>query len=598
LVARWVARLRDLSRDDPRAFAIRALAALAILALLVFGWQALTSVRALNDARTSADSLVDAIASGNVQHAKAELQDFDDATTRAHHRTDGPLWWLGAHVPVLGRNLDAVSTIAEQADTIADEALPGIVGVADQVKADTFRPRNGRVDLDAVAQVLPVLETTDRVMATADREVGQIRVDRLLGPLQVPAGEFAQRTHDAATAAAAAADAGQLLPTMLARSGPTRHYLLMIMNNAEVRSIGGMPGSYAVLAARRGKVDMQEQASNSDIRSTVSPSVKPEVRAGFQDNVGSDLRDIAIIPDFPRVADISSKVAGSYFETKFDGVIAIDPIALGYVLGAVGQLNIGDGMTINESNAAQTLLNGIYLRFPNLPDQAAAQDDAFELAARRSFDALTGGRGNSVEALRALVRGVQEHRILLWSGHKPEQVRIESTGISGSMTDARQPHRPQVGMFLTDTSQAKLDFYLHSETRVEATKCYDGGVQDLVMTTTLSSDVVQSTPLPVSIVGFAERVPVGNIGLGIRVMAPPRGKLLSVEIDGKPAAVGANFYRGRQLNRFTRILGPGESTVIVSRFRSGRSMSGDPLLRATPSIHADDKNTVGPSACL
>lgn len=186
---------------------------------------------------------------------------------------------------------------------------------------------------------------------------------------------------------------------------------------------------------------------------------------------------------------------------------------------------------------------------------------------------------------------------MLWSAHPSEQKRIESTGISGSMTDKRQAHRPQLGMYLTDFSQAKLDYYLHSETRVEATKCYAGGIQDLVMTTTLSSDVVQSTPLPVSIVGFAERVPVGNIGLSIRLLAPPGGKIRSVEIDGRPAPVGANAYRGRHLSRFTRILGPGESTVIVSKIRTGRSMDGDPLLRATPSVHTDDKNTVGPSAC-
>ena len=596
-MGRWVARLRDLSRDDPRAFAIRAAAALAVLALLVFSWQALTAVRALNDARASVDSLANAIATGNVPRAKAELQDFDDATSRAHHRTDGPLWWLGAHVPIVGRNLDAVSTIAEQADAIADEALPGIVRVADQVKADTFRPRNGRVDLDAVAKVLPVLNTTDRVMAKADREVSQIRVDRLFGLLQVPAGEFAQKTHEAATAAAAAADAGDLLPTMLSRTGPTRRYLLMVLNNSEVRSIGGMPGSFALIEARRGKVQMREQASNAEFDRDLQVNVKPETRAGFTKNVGYDLRDVAIIPDFPRVAFIASRLAGSYWDTKFDGVVAIDPIALGYVLGAVGQLDIGDGMVINQSNAAQTLLNGIYLRYPLLPQQAEAQDDAFERAARRSFDALTGGRGNSVQALRAMVQGVQEHRILMWSAHKSEQARIESTGISGSMTDRRQPHRPQVGMHLTDTSQAKLDYYLRSETRVEATKCYAGGVQDLVMTTTLGSEVLQSTPLPVSIVGFGQRVPIGNIGLSVRIMAPPRGTIRSIEIDGEPAAVGANSYRGRQLSRFTRILGPGESTVIVSKFRSGRGMAGDPLLKATPSARADDQNSVGPSAC-
>jgi hypothetical protein len=593
----WASRLRDLARENPRALVLRGAVTLAVLALLVSGWQALTAVRALEDTRGTAQSLANAISAGDVKRAKTELQRLDEATTRAHHRTDGPLWWLGARVPLLGRNIDAVSTIAEQSDAIADEALPGVVRVADQVRADTFRPRNGRVDLEAVAQALPVVATTDRVLATADREVGRIRPDRLLPLLQGPAEEFAQQIHSAATAASAAHEAAQLLPTMLGRDGATRRYLLMVLNNAEVRSIGGLPGSYAMLEARRGKIRMAEQASNSKLKYEVRLNVKPEVRAGFSPNVGYDLRDVTIVPDFPRVASLASRLASPTWEEKFDGVVALDPVALSYVLGAVGQINIGDGISINEGNAVRTLLNGIYLRYPRHPQDVEAQDEVFERAARRSFDALVGGRGSSVRALRGLVRGVQEGRILLWSAHRTEQARIESTGISGSMTDERQPDRPQVGVYLTDTSQAKLDFYLHSESRVEATKCYAGGVQDLTMTTTLRSDVPQATRLPISILGYGKRVPIGNMGLSVRIVAPPGGAIRSIAIDGKASPVGRNFYQKRQLNRFTRILAPGESTVVVTKFRSGPSMPGAPLLKATPSAHADDKNYVGPSAC-
>ena len=100
---------------------------------------------------TAALKLTNAIAAGDAPRAETELKTFDDATTRAHHRTDGPLWWAGSRVPILGRNIDAVSTIAAQSDAIADDAMPGIVAVADRVQADTFRPRNGRVDLEAVA---------------------------------------------------------------------------------------------------------------------------------------------------------------------------------------------------------------------------------------------------------------------------------------------------------------------------------------------------------------------------------------------------------------------------------------------------------------
>jgi hypothetical protein len=101
-VASAVARIRELSRDDPRTFVIRTAAVLAVLAALIFTWQAVTAVRALDDARSSAVGLTNAIAAGDVQRAQAELGDFDEATTRARHRTDGPLWWLGARVPILG----------------------------------------------------------------------------------------------------------------------------------------------------------------------------------------------------------------------------------------------------------------------------------------------------------------------------------------------------------------------------------------------------------------------------------------------------------------------------------------------------------------
>jgi hypothetical protein len=595
-VASWVALIRHRFRVDPWGTVARCAAALSALALLLFLWQAFTAVRALSTAQDSADRLVDAIVSGDVHRAKIDLAAFDDATTRAHHRTDGPMWWIGAKVPVLGRNIDAVSTIAEQSDVIADQALPRIVQVADKVRLDTFRPENGRVNLAAVAQALPVLAATDRVFSRADRAVGQLQPDRMVAPLEQPVAAFQQKVHSAAAGIAAAHDAGRLLPNMLGGDGKTRRYLLLVMNNAEVRSIGGMPGSYAVLEARRGKLSMKQQAGNTEMKRLKKPllNIRREVRAGFDKDVGVDIRDAASIPDFPRVAALASGIAGDHWATDFDGVVAIDPLALGYVLGAVGQVDIGDRMAINQANAAPTLLNGIYLRYP---DDPAAQDDAFERAARRSFDALTSGRGDSVQAIRALVQGVQERRVLLWSRHPTEQARIQSTGIAGSFTDRRQLSRPQVGVFLTDTTQAKMDFYLRAATQVTPTKCYEGGVQDIRLTTTLGSEAPEGgPPLPVSVTGFGKTVGRGNIGLSVRIIAPPGGEIRSVLVDGHRAPVGATFYRGRQVKRIIRILSPGVSTVIVTEIRTGRATPGAPLLHSTPGVLAND-DVVGMSAC-
>ncbi len=102
------------------------------------------------------------------------------------------------------------------------------------------------------------------------------------------------------------------------------------------------------------------------------------------------MRDTAIHPDFPRVAQLVSAVVGKRWKVRFDGVIAIDPVTLGYLLNGLGPVDVGDGLTINTGNAVSTLLNQVYLKYPTDPIK---QDDVFEVAARRIFDATVAGSG-------------------------------------------------------------------------------------------------------------------------------------------------------------------------------------------------------------
>ena len=112
------------------------------------------------------------------------LEKLDESTSRAANSTNGPIWWLGAHVPFLGRNVDAVRTAAREIDQVTDEALPGIVDVADKVRLETFRPKDGRVDLEAVADAAPAIARADQVLADANRDIAAFDVDGLIGPLR------------------------------------------------------------------------------------------------------------------------------------------------------------------------------------------------------------------------------------------------------------------------------------------------------------------------------------------------------------------------------------------------------------------------------
>ena len=579
---------------DPRRFAWRVAGGFATLCLLVFLIQAWWVASALADGRAAAKPLQDAIVKGDVRAARAELRDLDRATTRAHHASDGPLWWLGSKIPLLGRNIGAVSTVSREMDAIADEAMPRIVAVADQIQLETFRPKKGQVDVRAVRRMVPVLKTTDRVFTHADAEVGAIRADRLIGPLEGPISELQVRIHGAAVGASSASDVGSLMPTMLGSDGKTRRYLMVVLNNAEARTLSGIPGSVAVITAKNGKIEMGKQGGILDLAPHEKPvkSVKAETRAGFLSSVGSDMRDTAVIPHFPRAADLLAAIVGEHWEETYDGVVTVDPVALGYVLGGLGPVSIGDGMVINQGNAAATLLHGIYIKYPNQP---ARQDDAFELAARRSFDALTSGRGNSVIAIRGLVRGVQERRIMLWSRDRAEQARIRTGGISGALSSDRR--KPEVGFFVNDAGGWKITYYLRSTIKLDPQECAKDGSQLFKLTGTLRSDAPQSAKrMPISVTGQGRYVRPGEMRVHALIMGPLGGHITAMRVDGTPAPVGGAEYMGHPLARVAKVLPPGESTMISADIVAPPHSSGQPTLRGTPGAWPAEA-TVSPTKC-
>lgn len=577
-----------------RRVVLAAVAAVLLVLGVVFVLQATRAVGALEEVNQRAERLRATIVDGDVDAARDALKQFDEASTRARENTDGPLWWTASKVPILGRNLEALRVTSRELDQVSDEVLPGIVDVADKVKAETFRPRKGRVDLDAVKEATPMLARADEVFTDASRDVDAVDAEGLIGPLETPMLALQAIFDATARAASAAHDAADLLPGMLGDDGKERTYLLLIMNNAEVRSLVGMPGSYAVITAKDGKVEMGRQGSGQDVGVLSKPKVdlSDEEKIVFQSSIATDPRDTAIHPDFPRAAQLAASIVETKWKDRYDGVIGVDPVTLSYVLAGIGPVEAGKGNTLNGRNAVGTLLNGVYLKYPKSPSK---QDDVFKLAARRIFDAVVEGRGRSQRVLRALVQGVSERRLMLWSRDDDVQARLRDSGIANTLEG--DPDRPQVGVYVNDGGSTKMQFYLGMSTKVRSEQCLDGDRQELRTTTTL----VSNTPsyirrLPFSVTGFTKYVIPGNQLLNVMVMGPEDGRISSMTVDGQPAPVGGASLDGRPVTRVARELAPGQSSVIITTMLTGEDSPGDAQLRTTPGILPND-DSVAPSAC-
>lgn len=579
---------------DRRRFGWSVVAAIALVATLLFSWEAFRAVASLKEADATAEVLKTDIVNGDVDAARLALSEFVDDTSRAENSTNGPVWWLAARIPVLGRNVQAMRIVSREIDHVADDVLPGVVDVADKVRLETFRPSNGRVDLAAVGDAAPILATADNVMTKANREIADIDVESLLPLLREPMRGLQAQFDRTATAASAADDAARLLPPMIGAGGKKRVYLLLILNNAEVRSLGGMPGSFAELNAKDGKLSMGRQGGISDLYPVAKPPIRltRDEKLVFPSAIAGDVRDAAIHPDFPRAAELAAAAATERWKRKYDGVIAVDPVAMSYMLNGIGEVAVGDGMVINASNAVATLLNGVYLKYPT--DQNK-QDDVFEAAARRIFDATVDGTGDSVLVIRALVRGVTERRVMLWSRNASEQRRIETSGVANLLPRGVDP--PQVGVYVSGNGSAKMTYYLGMGTTLRSTACLDGDAQQLRTTTTLVSNAPSNARrLPISIVGFGPYVTEGNIKVGLMVVGPENGTIESMVVDGKSAPTGAAKLLGRPVAKVSRELPPGSSSVIVTTMSTPKSASSDPELRTTPGILRND-DSVGASAC-
>jgi hypothetical protein len=590
----WLEDVVDAITKDRRRLMLTVGGVVVVLALAITTWEAFRAVGSIREAEHTADVLTDDIVHGDVDAARVTLAALDEDTSRAANSTNGPVWWLGAHIPIVGKNVDVVRTAAREIDQVTDDVLPGIVDVADQVRLETFRPKDGQVDLEAVAEAAPAIARADEVLADANRDIAAFDVEGVIGPLRRPIAQLQRRFATTATAAAAANDATKLIPTMLAADGEKRNYLLLIMNNAEVRSLGGMFGSIAEITARGGKVKMEEQGGIEDVLPLKkSPIELTETeRRVLQSTVTTDIRDTGLIPHFPRAAELAAAIVGKRWKERYDGVIAVDPVAMSYMLNALGPVNVGDGETINSTNAVATLLNGVYVKYPT---NVVRQDEIFELAARRIFDSLTGGRGDSVSAIRALVRGVDERRIMVWSRDRTEQKRIQSGFLSGSLETGSG--RPQVGVFVNDGAGSKMEFYLTMGTRVRSERCFDNESQELRVTTTLRNNApANAGQLSISVTGLGTLITRGHMMLPTLIIGPRGGTIVSMTVDGKPAPNGGAKYLGRPVATVARQLPPGGSTIIVTTMRTPAFSPGDPELRTTPGV-LPNEDVVEPSAC-
>lgn len=532
---------------------------LAVAAVVWVGIRALTAQSHLESARSLATELQSSIFS-DPDRAQELTTDLTAETGAARDLTSDPVWRAVEQLPWIGPQLEAVSTVAAGLDQVAIGALSPLMEVAGTIGGvEAFLPQDGVIDTAPFTAIQePAAQAATEARSAADA-VGELDERLLLEPVRAAVSEASDLLDLLASATESLSNASVLLPAMLGAEG-SRDYLVLFQNNAEWRSLGGMPGAVASIHTEDGRLTLTAQDTATGLGS-YDESVLPldeDVRALYGERPGQWMQNVTQVPDF----SVSGALAQEFWERKHgvevDGVIAIDPVALSYILEAIGPVELPGGDVLTADNAVQLLLNEVYLRY----EESVEQDAFFAEATVAVFDALTTGSPDAATLLEALARAGSEDRLLIWSAHESEQAVLDGTTLQGALPVTDET-TTRFGVYVNDGTGSKMDYYMDLSSAAAWCATTQGGTGQATLRVTLTSRAPENAAdLPAWITGAgANGVAAGTTRTITYVYLPEGAVLLDAEATAD-SGFGGGFHDGRQVVSWTVDLLPGESATF------------------------------------
>lgn len=566
------------------------LAAVLILAVVMIAWVGIRGALAyghLRDAQQAAAAARDAAA--DPAAAADAIAAITPETQAARALTSDPVWRVAEQLPWIGPQLNAVSTVAAAIDDVAGDALAPLLDAATGFDVASLRPQDGRIDLTTFASIQDAAATGAAGITGAAASVSAIDRSPLLAPVEEAVDEVGDLLNETRDTAGALARAGALLPAMLGAEGP-RDYLVLFQNNAEWRSAGGLTSAMALIHTDGGAMTLAGQESGSDYP-RYDEAVVPlgdEIDAIYGERPARWVQNVTQVPDFAVSGTIAREMwAREHGGQQVDGVIALDPVALSYLLEATGPVTLPNGDVLSSENAVSLLLNDVYKRFPRPVDQ----DAYFAAAAASVFDALANGNVEPAALVASLVRAGDERRLLLWSAHEDEQALLADTTLAGGLP-ASDRDVARFGVFLNDGTGSKMDFYQTAATTVAWESCSVDGSGDATGTATLSVTLTNNAPadagtsLPAYITGGGDYgVPPGTARTVGYIYLPEGFELAEATLTGD-LGFGGGMHEGRRVLSFSVDIAPGASATAVVSARPAYPGASTVEVQQTPTLAA------------
>lgn len=380
----------------------RVLWALAVLVFVVVLLTAYVGIPAASDlfaARDILDQPLDELSDAEGGRALDHLAD-------AHGRlTSGPADVLGV-LPFVGHNLHALDDAAVAARPALSAGLD-LIDAAESLQ-DAGLLEDGTVDVAAIRGLEgPLRRQIDR-LAELRQTIAEVRSGWLAPALWNTLDDLEHRVDELRSDAQALESLLGSIDGLFGMSGP-RTYVVLLVNNAELRGAGGILGGIGTLRVTDGRLELGKFASIQELRTT--PVRRVPAPADYERFVKYGANSTIFVnatysPDVPDDALVAARLYELVTGTSSDGALLLDPRGLQLLLppDATIQGPLGVGR-LRASRLPRFVYSDAYQQFEDQAERKGALlavgRRAFELVLEEGF----GGESRVKAAGKAIAGG-------------------------------------------------------------------------------------------------------------------------------------------------------------------------------------------------
>ena len=454
------------------------------------------------------------VVNGHVQHAN-EL-------------THDPIWWIASHVPYLGRTPTAVRTTM----TSLSNVLSAIAKSDDLLS--TYKRHSGTVvDRNLLKIAGVVLTDVKQPTLSAMHQLQALNLDGVPNVIADPVVQVRNQFVTAEPYVQQGTTFLKVAPLLLGLDEP-KTWLLVMNNGAEARATGGIPGGWATLSAKNGHLALTHLETNSAISARSLVNWQSLVPQDMQDLYGEDLAHLAdmnLSPDYPSNARLMNALYRQHTGGVVNGVISIDEFTLAGLMAVTGSVHVGMRQ-LTSGTVVDYVTKGVYADYPN----PKLKDEAVMDITRRVFSHLSRANVHEVDLARAFIPSIYRGRLHVWSVKRKEQALLNTTLLSGSMSNPRNPTHMAV---MVNAAGNKIDAYVGSAVRYEQGQCRtDVPYRESMMSVALKNDA-PSHGLPAYVtprndLGYRDDSKPGSTLSAVFVHVPLGAEFTTASVNGKP----------------------------------------------------------------